>query len=166
MRVRARGDERGAAAVEAALILCFVVLPLTFGIISYAYMFSFRQALSQAAAEGARASVGAPATSTPCASPSAVEPDPTLFTSSGCPQQYYAAQGVASALNSYAMSCGANNLECTIAPAGSTNCASGHTCLTVTVSYPYRAHPLLPTVPGLGFVLPTTLSFSSTVETS
>ena len=58
MRVRrargARRPERGAAAVEFALVVPFLLLFLV-GIISYGYMLSFRQALSQGAAEGARA---------------------------------------------------------------------------------------------------------------
>lgn len=36
-------SERGAAAVETALTLCFVVVPLVFATIGYAYMLSFRQ---------------------------------------------------------------------------------------------------------------------------
>ncbi len=47
--------ERGAAAVEFALVVP-LLLTLVFGIISYGYLLSFRQSLSQAAAEGARAS--------------------------------------------------------------------------------------------------------------
>src|ERR1044072_971056 len=49
-----RCSEDGAAAVEFALVVPVLVLIL-FGIISYGVMLSFRQSLSQAAAEGARA---------------------------------------------------------------------------------------------------------------
>ena len=48
-----RGD-RGAAAVEFALISPMLLL-LVFGIVTYGYMLSFRQAIGQGAAEGARA---------------------------------------------------------------------------------------------------------------
>lgn len=48
------GRERGAAAVEFALILP-VLLLIVFGIINFGFMLSARQAVSQAAAEGARA---------------------------------------------------------------------------------------------------------------
>lgn len=156
-----RRTEGGAAAVETALCLCFVVLPLVFGIISWAYMLSFRQAVSQAAAEGARAAVGAPTTSTPCATAT-----PSAFSAAACPQQYYAAQAVAGALTNYGMACGTKNLTCTIAPASNLNCATGHTCMTVTLTYPYRDHSLLPTIPGLGFTLPPDVTFTSTVEVS
>ena len=53
-RNRRRRSESGAAAVEFALVLPLLML-LLFGIISYGVMLSFRQSLSQAAAEGARA---------------------------------------------------------------------------------------------------------------
>lgn len=51
---RGGGGERGAAAVEFALILA-ILLPIVFGIINFGFAMSDRQAVSQAAAEGARA---------------------------------------------------------------------------------------------------------------
>lgn len=48
------GRERGAAAVEFALILP-LLLVIVFGIVNFGFMLSDRQAVSQAAAEGARA---------------------------------------------------------------------------------------------------------------
>ncbi|WGL53715.1 pilus assembly protein [Nocardioides sp. BP30] len=160
---KVRRIERGAAALEFA-ILVPVILLLVFGIIAYAYMFSFRQALSQAAAEGARAAVGAPTT---CA---AALSSPYAGTS--CPAQSAAAAAVSASLSGYDMSCGVNYLTCVIsAPftgtsATGASCPSTHSCVQVQVSYPYRAHSLLPTVPGLGFTLPTTLAFSSVVQVS
>jgi len=142
-RVRWR-DQRGAAAVETALCICFIVLPLTFATIAYAYMFSFRQALSQAASEGARAAVAAPAASVTSTAQTAI----------------------ANALSTYGMTCGTKNLSCTVSAPTTTGCPSPHTCVTVTVNYPYRAHSLLPTVPGLGFTLPSNLSFTSVVQVS
>ena len=54
LRARRERGSRGAAAVEFALLVPIVLL-LLFGIISYGYMLSFRQAMSQGASEGARA---------------------------------------------------------------------------------------------------------------
>jgi hypothetical protein len=45
-----------------------------------------------------------------------------------------------------------------------TGCATGHVCISVNVSYPYRDHALIPSFPGLGIVLPEDLSFTSVVE--
>jgi len=152
---KVRAGEQGAAAVEFALIMP-VLLTLVFGIIAYAYMFSFRQTLSQAASEGARAAVGA---STAAQSTAA------------------ATTAVAGALSTYGMTCGTKNLTCTISSpfsgtlAGSPttpapSCPAAHTCVQVYVTYPYRDHSLLPTVPGFGFTLPSSLSFSSVVQVS
>lgn len=146
-------DSRGAAAVETALSVCFIVLPLTFGTIAYGYMLSFRQAISQAAAEGARAAVGAPTDTIASAS---------------------AQTAIGNALSTYDMACQGGVLtrhgtavpgsSCTISAATSAGCATGRTCVSVTVSYPYRDESLLPTIPGLGFTLPSTLSFTSVVQ--
>ena len=51
---RRRDDERGTALVEFS-ISAALLLVLLFGIASYGYMLSFKQGLTQAAAEGARA---------------------------------------------------------------------------------------------------------------
>jgi Flp pilus assembly protein TadG len=119
--------ERGAAAVEFALVL----LPLSvmlFGIISYGYMLSFRQAISQGAAEGARAAAVWAA---------AYTPDQDT-------QRVSTARGrVDEALSSYGVTCGSGGATCTveIEPCGTARCVS------VTVSYPYDARPLTPRLP-------------------
>lgn len=143
-----RGHDRGAAAVEFALIV-LPLLVLIWGMISYGVMFSYRQALSQAAGEGARAAVAAPSASISSAATAAIS----------------------NALGAFHQTCG-TTLTCSISaptsgtmPNGAT-CPSGHTCVQVTVTYPYRSNPLLPNVPGLGIVLPATLNFTSTVEVS
>jgi Flp pilus assembly protein TadG len=143
-RARARA-QRGAVAVEAAIVLTLIIIPLTFTIISYAYMFSFRQALSQAASEGARAAVGA--------------------TTDG-ERTTAATAAINSALSNYTeMKCGEKYLTCTI-DTSPTTCASGHSCISVTVGYPYRSEPLLPTIPFTGWVLPPNIGFTSVVETN
>ena len=157
-----RRDESGAAAVETALCLTFVVLPIVFAIISYAYMFSFRQALSQSADEGARAAVGASTTGCPAVGTS--QTSFGTYSSSTCAAEYYASQAVASNLSQYGMACGTRNLTCTITL---TSCNSGaNTCISVQVGYPYRSHSLMPTIPGFGFTLPPDLSFTSSVTVS
>ena len=149
-------------------MLSVVVLPIVFGVIAYAYMFSFRQALSQAASEGARAAVGSLSTST-CSSG-----DPTTYTSATCAGQYAAVQAIQSALGQYNMSCvsatasisDTKHLNCSVAAPTACSYDASHNCLTVTVSYPYRSESLLPTVPGFGFTLPSQLSFTSVVQVS
>jgi Flp pilus assembly protein TadG len=149
-------SESGAAVVETALCLCFIVLPLTFGTIGYAYMLSFRQTVSQSAAEGARAAAVAPASG----------------------------DRVAAARNavSQSMATGVGGMSCnsagklvkagvavadSVCSASVANCTStAGQCVTVTVAYPYRRKSLLPSIPGLGFTLPSTISYSAVAEVS
>lgn len=148
-----RRDEGGAAAVEAALVLCFVVLPVVFGILSYGYMLTFRQSLSQAATEAARA-----------AAVKAVNGDTVMRQEA---QTIAAKAAVDEAVGTFSstMKCGVDNLSCDVvfepcpdvSPAG---------CVKVSVSYPYREHSLLPTVPGLGFTLPETVGYTAVAGVS
>jgi Flp pilus assembly protein TadG len=133
--------QRGAALLEFALVAILFFM-LVFGIITYAYMMSFRSSLTQAAAEGARAGAVAPSGQA----------------------QTNAQAAVNRAMDGYGVTCGSPGMTCTIpAPAPCVNNTS-RTCVTVTVSYGYRAHPQLPTFPGLGLTLPQTLSFTSVAE--
>jgi Flp pilus assembly protein TadG len=143
-------SERGAAAVETALTLCFVVIPLVFAAISYAYMLSFRQTISQSAAEGARAA--------------AVAPPSTSATD----RQTAATDAVSAAMGTApgGLSCGQKYLTCTATTVPNCGNGSSHDCMSVTVQYPYRDHSLLPSVPGLGFLLPSTISYSAVAEVS
>jgi Flp pilus assembly protein TadG len=154
---RAEG-ERGAAAVEFAIIVPFLCF-LLFAIISYGYMLSFRQALSQSAAEAARAAAVAPASAT----------DADLTTR--------AVQAINQGLSSYGVTCtsaevlmhaGEQAGTCDIqlpaqACSGST---VGAKCVKVVVSYTYKDDSLLPTFPGLGVVLPETLSYTTEAQVS
>lgn len=136
--------ERGAAAVEFALIAPLVIL-LLFGIISYGYMLSFRQAISQGAAEGARAAAVAPA----------------VFTEAQL--QTTALDAVQQALDSYGATCGSAALTCTVVVG---NCPSNATkqCASVTIDYLYDAHPLVPQFPGIP--LPEHLKYTAVAEVS
>ncbi|HWJ67630.1 MAG TPA: TadE/TadG family type IV pilus assembly protein [Nocardioides sp.] len=152
-RARARRDARGAAAVEFALIMPILLL-LVFGIISYGYMLSFRQAISQAAAEGARAAAVAQV---------AGERDDD------------AVAAVNDALDSYGVTCAdadgplQRNLAdvgtCSVVIAQCDGEPASVLCATVTIDYAYEANPLLP-VPGVGIVLPDRLAYSAVARVS
>jgi Flp pilus assembly protein TadG len=160
--------ERGAAAVEFAIIVPFLCF-LLFAIISYGYMLSFRQALSQAAAEGARAAAVAPASI------------PDVAGSGEDSLEVRAIEAVNQGLESYGVTCvagtnGAGTLmrdsdqagDCDIslpaqACSGSTVAA---TCVEVTLSYTYEDDSLLPSFPGLGVVLPDRLTYTTEAQVS
>ena len=138
---RRRHDQRGAALVEFA-IASTVLLVLLFGIITYGYVLSLKQALTQAAAEGARA--GAVGRDVPTA--------------------------VGRAVGAFNRTCNTGGLTCQGSTAGqwppqSYACGSAN-CIKVEVSYDWKNHPLLPRFPGLGLLLPDTLKSASVTQVS
>jgi Flp pilus assembly protein TadG len=151
-RTRARdGRDRGAAAVEFALIMPLLLL-LVFGIISFGYMLSFRQAISQAAAEGARAAAVA---------------------QRDADQVPDAISAMNDALESYGVSCADETLSrdgnevgtCAVDIATCAGEAASIQCVTVTINYNYADFPLLPT-PGVGLVLPNELHYRAVARVS
>jgi Flp pilus assembly protein TadG len=152
-------DHRGAAGVEFALVAPLLMV-LVFGVISYGYMLSFRQALSQGAAEGARAAAVSPY-------PGATEKE----------------QSALDAIND-ALGVNAYGITCTGTAAGSplkkgtttvgtcsvvtASCESDPTkdCVTVSLDYLYKDHPLLPNFPGVGLLLPNHLTYDATARVS
>lgn len=148
---RRPGRESGAAAVEFALVSP-ILFALLFGIISYGYMLSFRQGISQGAAEGARAA--------------AVEFNETN-------QPTVAMAALNRSLESYGVSCSGTTLtrdgetvgSCSVTIDTCSNNAT-KTCASVQVSYAYRDHPLLPSFPGLGGTMPEDLDYTAVAEVS
>jgi Flp pilus assembly protein TadG len=152
-----RRNERGAAAVEFALVSPLLIL-LVLGILSYGYMLSFRQALSQGAAEGARAAAVSPF-------PAAVD------------RQQEGLDAVNEALGSYGVSCdgyaagshlrkdGADVGTCSVTVA---SCANDPTkdCVTAAIDYRYEDNPLTPSFPGAGLALPENLRYDAVARTS
>lgn len=137
---RRRHDQRGAALVEFA-IASVVLLTLLFGIITYGYVLSFKQGLTQAAAEGARAG--------------AVGRDVSA--------------AVTKAVGAFNTTCNTGGLTCksdtTSWPPAPYACGA-HSCITVEVSYDWKNYPLLPKFPGLGLLLPDTLKSKSVSQVS
>lgn len=154
--VSRRHDDRGAAAVEFALV-SVPLLYLVFGIITFGFMLGFRQNVSQAAAEGARAAAIAPVGLT----------DAQL--------QDRARSAISDSLTSNGVTCtssgtlvsGAKTVgTCTVS--GRQACTSGTstaTCIKVSIDYLYSANPMVPTV-GLGIVMPDHLKYESEVQVS
>ena len=120
-----------------------VLLVLLFGIISYGYALSFKQGLTQAAAEGARAAAVVSLSQAPATAAAAVIP----------------------ALQAFDKDCTSAGMTCTFSTTpADTGCAAGTNCIRVRVSYDYKNFPLLPKYPGLGLLLPDTLRSTSTAQ--
>lgn len=141
--------------MEFALLVPLLVLIL-FGIISYGVMLSFRQSLSQAAAEGARA-----------AAVTFLEGD----------KKDEAVLAVSGALDSFEVSCtdtgnllrdGEDVGECAISePKACVPAAgAGVQCVIVTLSYNYQDNAIVPTFPGVGIVLPDKLTYEAQARVS
>jgi Flp pilus assembly protein TadG len=151
MQRRVRED-RGAAAVEFALVVP-LLLVLVFGVISFAFMLNFRQALSQAATEGARAA--------------AVQVDATARTADATTAVTDALAGVGVTCTSGVLYDGATAAgTCDVGAASA--CAGAPTldCVTVTLTYDYADHPEVPSFPLVGAMMPEELSYVATVRVS
>lgn len=144
-------NERGAAAVEFAIVAPLLVL-LLFGIISFGVMLSMRQSVSQAAAEGARA-----------AAVTLIDADRTAE----------ATDAIDDALSANGVTCdgtvlkraGENVGSCSVGPKIPCREDSTAECVTVTVTYTYRDDPIVPSF-GVGALMPETLSYSATARVS
>ncbi|WP_232677825.1 TadE/TadG family type IV pilus assembly protein [Nocardioides sp. R-C-SC26] len=152
---RRRESDRGAAAVEFALVMIPFIL-IVMGIISYGLLLSLRQSLSQAAAEGARAAAV------------------TMTTSS---KQQAGYDAVTEALSSAGIRCASGNLTrdgkaagtcavsapgpCTPTPADATV-----RCVTVRLVYDYKNAPAGPQFPGLGILMPDTVTYEAQARVS
>jgi Flp pilus assembly protein TadG len=132
-------DERGASAVEFSLVLLPLVLVL-YGLISFGMMFALKQSMTNAAADAARSAIGA------------TDPAVTARNTVGDRLNWLGSKYAAT--DSPAPSIAA----CASAP--------GRDCITVTVRYPYKNKPLVPLAPGLGFIIPSTITSTATVQIS
>lgn len=144
---RCHGDD-GTALVELALLITPIVL-LLFGIIVYGYLMSFRQNMTQAAAEGARAGAIAPAT----------------FGNTKAIDQ--ATQATKEALQSFDEDCGNGRTSCTVTVATCPNSPlppNAINCITVQVDYDYEHHPLMPDIPIVSAAIPGTFTSKSTAQ--
>lgn len=143
---RCRGDA-GTALVELALIITPLCM-LLFGIVVYGYLMSFRQNMTQAAAEGARAGAIAP----PDASPDT---------------HYYAINQATDATNkalqSFGEACGNGRSTCNVVVAACPTPSTAQ-CVTVTVTYDYANHPLMPNVPIVSGFIPGTFRSTFTAQ--
>lgn len=147
-RIPAR-DESGAVFVEFILVLPFLLF-IIFAMVGYGAMFSFRQTLSQAATEGARAAAVAPANLSFA--------DRSSRAIAAVNQAFQGEPGGD-------LVCGSGGLTCTI-PATPTTCGTATECISVTVTYAYADHPRVPVPQFFGFALPDELEYTASARIS
>lgn len=137
-----------------------LLMVLVFGVISYGYMLSFRQALSQGAAEGARAAAVS-------AYPSATNKEQAALDAinDALGVDAYGVTCTGTASGSVLKKDAATVGTCSVITAA---CASDPTkdCVTVSLDYLYKDNPLLPNFPGVGLLLPSHLAYGATARVS
>ncbi len=133
-----RRDESGAALVEFALVFGIFVF-LLYGLIAFGMVLATKQRITNAAAEAARATVGVAD----------------------------AAIAETTATNRVTKILGAPNGRYSVTPVGAP-CDPlvplGAQCVTVTVTWDYKNHPVVPPAPGLGVVMPDSFGSVATVQ--
>jgi Flp pilus assembly protein TadG len=163
------GDgDRGAALIEFALV-AVLLLTIVFGIISFGLILSFKQDMTRAAAEGARA--GAVAL-------------PTTVFGANDPRRLAAVTGTDEAVAGFDRTCGNGGLTCTVSihdcddpvpdtngyhaldtsanVAGAPNAQPD--CVTVDLDYDHAQHPLIVPMPLVSAFLPENLEATSVVR--
>jgi Flp pilus assembly protein TadG len=152
---RRDNDSRGAVSVEFVLVLPFFLF-LIFLLISMSTMFSFRQALSQAADEGARA-----AAVQPLGTSDSVRASDAIAAINGTLD----AQADVTCVSGTLLRSGVTAGTCSVS--APTTCDGDKKCVTVRLSYAYRDHQItgsLPFVPSVLF--PASLTYESSVRVS
>ncbi|WP_179403641.1 TadE/TadG family type IV pilus assembly protein [Burkholderia guangdongensis] len=140
-----RRCQRGATAVEFALVfpLFFVIF---YAIVSYGLIFAIQQSLTLAAAEGARAALN------------------YVYESNGSSSQALTDRASAAQTTAKNMTNWLPNVSVQTPTPGPCSYSASMYCVTVTVSYPYSTHPLVPPLPLLGLVMPAALTSTATVQ--
>ncbi len=135
----ARGDQRGTALLEFALVapIFFFIL---YALVVFGMSLALKQSVTNAATEAARSAVG-------------ISADADAITKAET-----TARNRLDWLSSSQKA--ALQVTPTVAP-----CAGGAgRCITVLVKYPYKGHELVPAAPGLGLVTPDTIQTTATVQ--
>lgn len=139
-----RSGDRGTALIEFSLVAVLLMF-FIYAIAAFGLILAQKNSITQAATEGARSALTVTDPTSAAATTKAIDT-------------------VKSTLNW--MGTKRNDLTIT-APIGACDPpAAAPLCITVTVSYPYNAKPLIPAAPGLGLVTPDTIKAIAVLRVS
>ena len=140
-RTLLRRDQKGAAAVEFALVILPFMLIL-YGLIAFGMMLALKQSMTGAAADAARSAVGVPAGTEVAVAKATLAQRLDWLGAKYSP---------------------GDSPDPVVGP-----CANdaAKTCITVKVHYPYGAKPLVPKGLGIGFLTPEVIDTEATVQVS
>lgn len=154
-KTRGADGSRGAVTVEFVLVLPFFLF-IIFLLVSIGTMFSFRQALSQAATEGARAAAVQPLGTAP-----ATRISDAIAAVNGTLDAQAGVTCVSGTLMRHGDAAG----TCSVSPP--TTCDGDKLCVTVRLSYNYRDHQLTGSMPFIpDALLPSSLTYESSARVS
>ena len=152
------GDERGSVLVEFSFVFALFVLVI-YALISFGMILATKNSLTHAAAEGARAALGTvDDPSTPLVSPCV-----PAGAACGDERKQRALDRVTSSLNWLGSKYQAGDAAADVNPCDPL-LPAGPQCITVKITYPYEARPIVPPAPGLGLVTPKNLTSTAVVE--
>jgi uncharacterized protein (UPF0333 family) len=134
-------DQRGAALVELSFAIV-LLLVMVFGIITFGLILSFKQGMTQAASDGARAAAVAPVGDA----------------------EAVAAVATARSVEAFDQECNVAGLTCTFGPPRPCAPSVTRQCMEVELVYDYENFPLIPRLPLLAALLPDRLTSTSDVE--
>lgn len=142
--------DRGAALVEFAIVAVLLMM-FIYGIAAYGILLATKNNITHAAAEGARSALSV----------------------SELPAATLNARRIAQAQSTVATRLGylgskyqASDTAATIGLCEPSNPADTTQCITVTITYPWSARPIIPSAPGLGIVMPDNLRSTAVVRLS
>lgn len=143
-------DERGSVLVEFSLVFSLFVLVI-YALITFGMILATKNSLTHAAAEGARAAIGA---------------TDDLATLAVDEREVRAKDEVTKSLSWLGSKYDAANDVSAKVAACTASLPAGPQCITVTITYPYESRPIVPPAPGLGLVTPKNLTSTAVVELS
>lgn len=138
--VRGWRAERGAALVEFSIVVVMLI-SLLFAMVSFGYILSFKQGITQAAAEGARTAAVAPVGTAEAAATASAD----------------------RSVGAFDQQCNVEGLNCNVTVAACANAPTAD-CITVEMVYDYATFPLLPPLPLISAILPDTLQSSAVAQ--
>lgn len=144
------GDERGSVLVEFSLVFGLFAF-IIYALVTFGMILASKNSLTHAAAEGARAAIGVPD-----------QPAATL----NARREAEAKAAVARSLDWFGAKYQPSDTTTVIAKCDPANPVDLSECITVTITYPYSARPIVPPMPGLGLATPSTFSATAVVQLS
>ena len=138
-------SEEGVVLIEFAFVFALFVFIL-YALIAFGTALALKQSITHAAAEGARAAVG-------------VVDDPSTTEDERVEKAMDEVRDSLNWIGSEKYSDDDVNAEVVECPS-----SPGSSCMQVTIAYPYKDKPIVPNAPGLGVVLPDTMTSKAVVK--